>query len=152
MRVFLPLLAPAALAIIAAAQSTPAPPLWCGSANIVGSNSFAGSAPTHVLGQPATDYFAAAYSGLYLHGKGLLGIELISTLSAVCLTAVAPVAPNASTSPPQGAAFVATVGSPHAPTAAARGCLFIALSPEDGSGAWPPPSPVNWSASKTASS
>ena len=138
---FLPLLALSA--VLAAAQSAPgSAPLWCGTTDVVGAFSYAGSAPTHVLGQPAMGYFAAAFSGLYLNGKGLLGLELISALSAVCLTRVEPVPPDATTTPPQGAAFVATVASPHAPTADARGCLFIALSPEDGSGAWPPQSSV----------
>ena len=132
-----------ALARAAAAQAAAGvAPLWCGSADAVGPASFAGTAPTHVRGQPATDAFATAFSGLYIRGKGLLGIELIATLSAVCITAVVPVPRNASASPPQGAAFVASVSSPHAPTAAARGCLLVALSPEDGSGAWPPNSTV----------
>lgn len=129
--------------LAAAAQSAPGvAPLWCGSSDTAQAASFAGVAPTHALGQPATDAFAVAFSGLYLYGKGLLGIELISTLSAVCLSNIASVPANASASPPQGAAFVAAVSSPHAPTASARGCLLVTLSPMDGSGAWPTASPV----------
>ena len=118
-------------------------PLWCGDVDILGTSSYAGTAPTHIMGQPITDDFAVAYSGLYLRGKGVLGIELISMLSAVCINASMSVPVNTSASPPQIAAYVALVSSPHAATASERGCLFVAMTNVDSSSVWPPPGNVN---------
>jgi len=120
------------------------PPLWCGGTPTVPTEAqWWGEVATRVFGEPTRNYFAVGEAGVYQRGKGILGLEEVAMLSAVCLSNATMNAVNKTATPRVGASFTLALRSPHAATATAAGCVLITLSPTDNTGTWPPNSTVD---------
>jgi hypothetical protein len=80
---------------------------------------------TRAYGTAFEEEFAIYGSGIYLRGKGALGIEQVGTLSAACVAEVTTNAVNTSANPLAVASTTFTLTSPHLD--GVEGCLLVNL-------------------------